>query len=145
MLTRTRTTALALAMILSVAGCASVTPPPETSVRTLLAFTHKSLGAVHDSLHPLYPNPFDRAAGDTAVTIEFDLDSLSRDIHLLIQNAVGEEVAGFNDSALAAGGYSGAWVPVNAYGERLKAGLYYVTLRSSRTIYSRLLDLQVND
>lgn len=134
---------IAFIILIALGSCTNEAPPDAQSLT--LHFTYKFARPDRDSLLPLHPNPYSRAAGDTAVTIEFMLRDTNRDAHVLIQNVVGDEVASFTDSVLAPGIYRGAWNPIAADGTPLQSGLYFVTLRSTTYINSRLLNLQDND
>ena len=132
-------------ILLLLVGCSNASGPAEGSLQSLINFSHKGIAPSHDSLHPLFPNPFNRAGGDTTIKIYFDLDSTSSSIHLLVQNALGDEIAGFTDSLLAPGYYSGEWNPIASNGTPLNAGLYFITLRANNFIYSRLVNIEENE
>jgi hypothetical protein len=103
-----------------------------------------------DSLYPLFPNPFSRAGGDTSITVQFSLKDTSSAI-VLIQNAIGDEIARFRDSTLPSGSYVGSWLPLQSDGSSLNSGFYFITLRVNDTIAhtsyinSRLLNILNND
>ena len=96
-----------------------------------------------DSLYPLFPNPFNRDAGDTSVVIQFAVGDTSRTI-ITIQNAVGEEVVRFEDDTLSPGQYRAPWQPLTSEREPLRAGLYFVSFRTEHFLVSRTLSIQVN-
>ena len=124
-------------------GCSSTSAPPEGSIR--LAFpSPKRIKPANDSLYPIFPNPFNRAGGDTSLVIQFDLRDSGTAI-LLFQNALGDEIAGYSDTTLAPGHYSGSWNPFASDGTPLNAGLYFVTLRTKNYIDSRLVNIEENE
>ncbi|HET6511387.1 MAG TPA: hypothetical protein VFH43_04300 [Candidatus Kapabacteria bacterium] len=96
-----------------------------------------------DSLYPLFPNPFNRDAGDDSINIQFSLEDTSRVI-ILIQNPVGEEVIRFEDETLSPGQYRAGWNPLSAEGEPLNSGIYFVTYRTDEYIVSRMLSILTN-
>lgn len=96
-----------------------------------------------DSLSPIFPNPFNRAAGDTAVIIEFTIQDSSKTL-VLIQNAIGDEVVRFEDDTLAPGQYRAGWQPLSSEREPLNSGIYFVTFRTEHYIVSRMLNIQSN-
>jgi hypothetical protein len=96
-----------------------------------------------DSLYPLFPNPFNRAAGDTAITIQFTIADTSRAI-VLIQNPIGEEVVRFEDDTLSPGQYRAGWQPLSSEREPLNSGIYFVTFRTDQYIVSRMFNIQTN-
>jgi hypothetical protein len=112
-------------------------------------FRIESSGSFPDSLAPLYPNPFNRIIGDSVINLYFTLKDTG-EVKIVIQNPIGDSVAIFRDSLLPTGSYSGSWQPVNASGNRLKAGLYFITIRiapddpNRNYINSRLLQIQSN-
>lgn len=97
-----------------------------------------------DSLYPIFPNPFNRVTGDTALTIRFALRD-SGTVIVLIQNAIGDAIAQYSDSSLVQGLYSTTWNPVASDGTRLNAGLYFVTLHTQNYINSRLVNIEENE
>ena len=113
-------------------------------------FRIQSSGSYPDSLAPVYPNPFNRTIGDSTVNLFFTLKDTG-EVKIVIQNPIGDSVAIFRDSVLPTGSYTGAWQPVNASGNRLKAGLYFITIRiapddvNRNYINSRLLQIQSNE
>jgi hypothetical protein len=127
-------------LLIAVLGC-STQPAPSNSIR--LEFAFKAQPA-NDSLFPIFPNPFNRVSGDTAVSIEFAIHDTSAAV-LLIQNALGNPVAEFSDSLLPAGTYSGWWDPRATDGTTLMSGIYFVTLQNRGFINSRLINLQENE
>jgi hypothetical protein len=102
-----------------------------------------------DSLAPVYPNPYNLVTGDTAVNIYFTMKDSAR-VVLLVQNPLGDSVAVFKDAWIGGGSFTGSWQPKNSAGERLKAGLYFVTLRiinggqDRDYINSELLSIEAN-
>ncbi len=124
-------------------GCTSTSSAPEGSIR-LNFVKGKQLPSLPDSLLPIFPNPFNRASGDTSLSVQFNIKQTTTAI-LLIQNALGDEIAGFSDTALAPGFYSGHWNPIGSDGARLNSGLYFVTLRTNSYIDSRLVNIQTNE
>ena len=98
---------------------------------------------MNDSLYPIFPNPYNRVAGDTALTIHFSLQDTGS-AQVVIQNALGDQVEIFSDSVLPSGYYTGSWNPLASDGTHLLSGLYFVTLRNGNFIYSRLVDIQEN-
>gem|GEM_PF-2432340 len=124
----------------STMGCSAPTAPTN-SLR--LNFAIKQGQPANDSLYPVYPNPFNRVAGDTSVAIAFALRD-SGSAQLVIQNALGDQVNIFSDSMLPAGYYNGWWNPLAPDGTRLRNGIYFITLRNGDFIFSRLVDVQEN-
>src|SRR5690242_5239130 len=96
-------------------GCSAPTAP-RSSVR--LNFSIKQGQPANDSLYPVYPNPFNRVAGDTSLAISFALRD-SGSAQLVIQNALGDQVDIFSDSTLPPGYYNGWWNPLASDGTRL--------------------------
>jgi hypothetical protein len=96
-----------------------------------------------DSLYPLYPNPFNRAAGDDSLNIRFTVEDSSR-VLILIQNPIGEEVIRFEDDSLPSGQYHAGWHPLASDGEPLNSGIYFVTFRTDRYVVSRMLNILAN-
>ncbi len=113
-------------------------------------FRIQSSGIFPDSLAPIYPNPFNHNIGDSAETINFTLKDTG-EVKIIIQNPLGDSVAIFRDSVLLPGSFTGAWEPVSSSGIRLRAGLYFITIRiapndpNRNYINSRLLQIQSND
>ena len=97
-----------------------------------------------DHLYPIYPNPFNRVVGDTALFIRFSLHDTGSAI-LLVQNAIGDAITEFRDSSLAPGVYGTHWQPLAHDGVRLHSGLYFVTLHTKNYINSRLVNIQENE
>ena len=91
-------------------------------------FHIESSGSFPDSLAPVFPNPFNRQTGDSVIHVFFTLKDTA-EVKIVIQNPIGDSIAVYRDSLLPSGSGSGAWQPLNAAGERLKAGLYFITLR----------------
>ncbi len=123
-------------------GCATEPTPQAASVR--LHFAFKQAQPANDSLYPIYPNPFNRVLGDTGIAIQFTLRD-SGSVALVIQNALGNQIALFSDSALAPGSYSGWWEPFATDGTTLTSGIYFITLNNGDFIDSRLVDIQENE
>ena len=73
------------------------------------------------------------------------------DVKIIIQNPIGDSVAIFRDSLLPPGSFTGSWSPVTSDGTRLRAGLYFITMRAApddpnrNYINSQLLDIISND
>ena len=113
-------------------------------------FRIQSSGSFPDSLAPIFPNPFNRQTGDSVINVFFTLKDTA-EVKIVIQNPIGDSIAVYRDSLLPAGSGSGAWQPVNAAGDRLKAGLYFITIRiapndpNRNYINSRLLQIESND
>jgi len=97
-----------------------------------------------DSLYPIFPNPFNRVTGDTAMTIRFALRD-SGAVIVLVQNAIGDAIAQYSDSSLTQGFYAATWNPLASDGTRLNAGLYFVTLHTQNYINSRLVNIEENE
>ncbi len=113
-------------------------------------FRIESSGSFPDSLAPVFPNPFNRQTGDTVINVFFSLKDTA-EVKIIIQNPIGDSIAVYRDSLLPPGTGSGAWQPLNAAGERLKAGLYFITIRiapndaARNYINSRLLQIESNE
>lgn len=122
-------------------GCSMDSAPVPTSVH--LHFTYKSAQPSNDSLYPIFPNPFNRVTGDTSLAIQFTLRD-SGAVALVIQNAIGNQIAVFSDSILPPGFYAGWWSPFASDGTPLMSGIYFVTLNNGDFINSRLVDIQEN-
>jgi hypothetical protein len=129
-------------LFLSIMGCS--TEPVQTGA-IALEFSYKQLRLTADSLYPVFPNPFTLASGDTGLCIQFAVADSTDAAELLVQNALGDPIAEFSDSALSPGIYTGWWNPISANGSALVSGIYFVTLQNGAFIYSRLVDLQEND
>lgn len=123
-----------------ISGCANPSAPI-TSLRA--NFTYKSGTVAQDTLYPIFPNPYNRAAGDTTLSITFALAD-SGSAQLVVQNALGDQINIFSDSLLAPGYYIGSWNPLASDGTRLLNGLYFITLRNGDFIFSRLVNIQEN-
>lgn len=114
------------------------------------SFHIESSGSYPDSLAPIYPNPFNRNIGDISDTIYFTLKDTA-DVKIIIQNPIGDSVAIFKDSLLPPGSFTGAWEPLASDGSRLRAGLYFITIRVAPNdpdrnyINSRLLQIESNE
>jgi hypothetical protein len=141
-----------LVLLLVVAGCVadggtgSALQPQRLGIRE--NFTHQPMvdageQPMPDSLYPLFPNPFNRDAGDDSVNLVFTLKDSSRVI-ILIQNPIGEEVVRFEDETLSPGQYRAGWHPLSAEREPLNSGIYFVTFRTDRYIVSRMLSILTN-
>jgi hypothetical protein len=134
---------LSVALLLSMfSGCTNSSQPSNGSIR--LSFAHKGSTPPGDSLYPIFPNPFNRTAGDTTITIRFALNDTGA-VAVLIQNVIGDEIAGYTDSLLPAGIYSGQWNPIASDGTPLISGLYFITLHAGNYINSRLVNIENND
>jgi hypothetical protein len=133
--------------LLSLCGCiaesdrAGSLQPERVSIRS--RFQIEAGENFHDSLYPLFPNPFNRAAGDTAITIQFTIGDTSRTL-VLIQNPLGEEVVRFEDDTLSPGQYRAGWQPLSSEREPLNSGIYFVTFRTDTYIVSRMFNIQTN-
>jgi len=127
--------------IIAVCGCA--TEPPQTGAISL-NFIYKNTQPSADSLYPVYPNPFNRGIGDTSLFLQFAVSD-SGAANLVIQNALGDEIVLFSDSALAPGLYSGYWNPLTSGGAALLSGIYFVTLNTGNFINSRLVYIEENE
>ena len=97
-----------------------------------------------DHLYPVYPNPFNRVTGDTALFMRFSLHDSGSAI-VLVQNAIGDAISEFNDSTLAPGVYTAHWDPLAHDGSRLHSGLYFISLHTKNYINSRLVNIQENE
>jgi hypothetical protein len=133
---------LLVAVGLGVIGCGTESQPDRKPIR--LTFGQKQGRPARDSLFAIYPNPFSSIAGDTNLAINFAMKDSGSAV-VLIQNVIGDEVAGFSDSLLPSGSYSGRWNPIASDGTPLQAGLYFVTLRLDTYIQSRLVSIQNSD
>ncbi len=129
-------------LLFTIAGC-STAPVQTGSIK--LQFAYKKLQPTVDSLYPIFPNPFNRASGDTGLCIEFAIADSVYPAELLIQNALGDPVAEFSDSAVSSGVYTGWWDPIAADGTPLMSGIYFVTVQNGAFINSRLVSLQENE
>ncbi|MDP4230285.1 MAG: hypothetical protein Q8916_07765 [Bacteroidota bacterium] len=113
-------------------------------------FRIQSSGSFPDSLAPVYPNPFNRTAGDSTINVFFTLKDTGN-VKIIIQNPIGDSIAIYRDSLLPSGSFTGSWQPLNAGGERLNAGLYFITIRiapddaNRNYINSRLFQIQSNE
>ncbi|MEI8133617.1 MAG: hypothetical protein WCH46_00905 [bacterium] len=143
-------------VLLGMSGCAefgadSSRHPASTMPKFIRnSFQFYGSGTLPDSLAPLYPNPYNRNAGDSNVTIFFTLSDTGT-VKIIIQNPLGDSVAIWRDSLLLPGSYIGTWNPITTEGVRLRSGLYFVTMRAApdvaerNYIDSRVLDIQSND
>jgi len=134
--------ALCAVVLVVGAGCSTDSSPTPSSVR--LEFAFKSAHPSNDSLYPIFPNPFNRVTGDTSLAIQFTIRD-SGSVALVIQNAIGNQIAVFSDSILPPGFYAGWWSPFATDGTPLQSGLYFVTLNNGNFINSRLVDIQENE
>lgn len=138
---------LALALMFLIAGCVaesgSSLPLHADRVSIRARFMVEAGEAQPDSLFPLYPNPFNRDAGDDSVNIHFTIEDTSKVI-ILIQNPIGEEVVRFEDDTLSPGQYRAGWRPLSSEREPLNSGIYFVTFRTDRYIVSRMLNILTN-
>ncbi len=138
---------LLLTLVLVIAGCVveADIPQPLQAERVSIRkhFLVEAGETQIDSLLPLFPNPFNRDAGDDSVNIQFSLEDTSRVI-ILIQNPVGEEVIRFEDDTLSPGQYRAGWHPLSSDGEPLNSGIYFVTYRTEDYIVSRMLNILTN-
>ncbi len=133
---------LYIAILFVLAGCSTEPVPQSSSIK--LHFGYKYMQPAHDSLYPIYPNPFSRASGDTTFTIRFALkDTITTTV--IVQNVLGDAVASFSDSLLLPGFYTGSWNPFASDGTPLNSGFYFVTLRAGDFINSRLVFIQENE
>jgi hypothetical protein len=130
-----------LFFLIFVCGCS--TEPPQMGA-ILVNFTYKNTQPSADSLYPVYPNPFNRATGDTSIFLQFAVSD-SGAVNLVIQNALGDEIVLFSDSALSPGFYSGYWNPLTSGGSSLISGIYFVTLNDGDFINSRLVYIEENE
>ena len=150
-------TLAALWSLLNILSCSNSQAPEQSiqaqetarySIRK--TFHIESSNAFPDSLAPIYPNPYNHNIGDSAETINFTLKDTG-EVKIIIQNPIGDSVAIFRDSVLLPGSFTGFWEPVLANGARLRAGLYFITIRiapndpNRNYIDSRLLQIQSND
>jgi hypothetical protein len=114
------------------------------------SFSIEGSGSFPDSLSPIFPNPYNHNAGDSTVALHFTLRD-SGNVKIIIQNPLGDSVAIFKDEMLAPGNFTGFWDPKTTDGTRLKAGLYFITIRiapddpNRNYINSKLLDIESND
>jgi hypothetical protein len=131
-----------LAFAAVIIGCESQSPFSQND----LTFTHfKGVpDTSSDYLYPVYPNPFNRVTGDTALFIRFSLHDSGSAI-VLVQNVIGDAISEYNDSASAPGIYTAHWDPRAQDGTRLKSGLYFITLHTKNYINSRLVNIQENE
>ena len=138
-------------------GCSGISSAPENlhvsetsrySIRN--NFHIESVGNYSDSLAAIYPNPYNHTSGDTSVALYFTLQDTG-EVKIIIQNPIGDSVAIFRDSLLPPGSFSGFWTPVTSNGTRLRAGLYFITMRVApddprrNYINSQLLDILSNE
>ena len=130
----------AIVLLWAIAGCANPSAPI-TSLRA--SFSHKAGTIAQDTLYPIFPNPYNRSVGDTALSISFALAD-SGAAQVVVQNALGDQITIFSDSLLAPGYYIGSWNPLASDGTRLLNGLYFITLRNGDFIFSRLVNIQEN-
>lgn len=133
---------LVLLLVVVAGGCESQSPISQND----LNFTpFKSLpDTSQDFLYPVYPNPFNRVTGDTTLFIRFSLHDTGSAI-VLVQNAIGDAITEYNDTALEPGVYISHWNPLAHDGTRLNSGLYFITLHTKNYINSRLVNIQENE
>jgi len=131
-------------LVLFFVSCTTDTVQPTGSIRMSFQWRGKGASAAKDSLFPVYPNPFNRGAGDTSLGIQFAMKD-SGAATVLIQNFLGDAVAGFSDSSLAPGNYLGFWNPRASDGALLASGLYFVTLHVGEFVTSRLVNIEENE
>lgn len=142
-----------IGVIGGILGCSSIQAPvqnlyvSETSHFSIHKnFRTQSSNTFPDSLAPFFPNPYNHNIGDSSVTLTFTTKDTG-EVKIIIQNPLGDSVVIYQDSNLLPGFYTGFWNPVSKSGTRLRAGLYFITMRSAPNtyIYSRVLDIQSND
>ena len=136
--------ALQLALVVFavvIIGCESQSP---ISQNDLIFQRFKGPDTSADYLYPVYPNPFNRVTGDTALFIRFSLHDSGSAI-VLVQNVIGDAISEYSDSTLGAGVYTAHWNPLSTDGTRLKSGLYFITLHTKNYINSRLVNIQENE
>ena len=63
-----------LFLLIGVSGCS--TEPLQTG-SILRNFSYKNTQPTSDSLYPVYPNPFNRATGDTSLFLQFAVSDTS--------------------------------------------------------------------
>ena len=132
--------AMSIVAALFIGSCSTSTAP---TVPIVAHFAFKTGEPANDSLYPIFPNPFNRVAGDTALTIQFSLQDTGS-AQVVVQNALGDQVEIFSDSSLPSGYYTGSWNPLASDGTHLLSGLYFITPRNGNFIYSRLVNIQEN-
>lgn len=130
-----------LIVFFALASCTTDVPVAQNQISRPLG---KGSSPAADSLYPIFPNPFNRVTGDTALTIRFALRD-SGAVIVLVQNAIGDAITQYSDSSLTPGLYSTTWNPVASDGTRLNAGLYFVTLHTQNYINSRLVNIEENE
>ena len=136
-------------MIATLSSC-STTEDTKPSIKPVVKsikgnFHVQGSNSFPDSLAPVYPNPFNSNLGDSAIHVLFTLNDTAG-VKLIIQNPLGDSVAVFKDSVIGPGIYDGYWAPINAEGERLGEGIYFITLRIFERDYinSRLFFIEAN-
>jgi len=144
------------ALGIGIPACSNISAPkPGTHVATSYLsirknFLIESSNTYPDSLAPIYPNPFNRNTGDSSVALFFSIKDTG-EVKIIIQNPIGDSVVIYQDSILLPGTYTGHWDPIATDGTRLRAGLYFITMRAAPNdpnrnyIDSRLLDIQSNE
>jgi hypothetical protein len=135
---------LLLFTLVTFCSCTTDSIQPTGSIRIAFQWSGKGAPSAKDSLFPVYPNPFNRGAGDTSLGIQFAMKD-SGTATVLIQNFLGDAVAGFTDSLLAPGNYLGFWNPRASDGALLTSGLYFVTLHVGEFVTSRLVNIEENE
>ena len=130
-------------LFLAIAAFGCSTEPLQTGP-ILLNFNYKNTQPAADSLYPVYPNPFNRAGGDTSLFLQFTVTDTSA-VDLIVQNALGDAVVLFSDSLLVPGDYNGYWNPLASDGTSLMSGIYFVTLQAGDFINSRLVYIEENE
>ena len=148
---------LLFTMVIFAVACSD--PPVPSTDLNISGTSHYSIrshfrigssGTFPDSLAPLFPNPFNRTAGDSVITIRFTLKDTAN-VKILVQNPIGDSIAVFRDSLLPPGVFTGFWNPVTVNGIRLHDGLYFITMRAAPNnpdrnyINSRLLQIESNE
>jgi hypothetical protein len=79
------------------------------------------------SLHPNYPNPF-----NPSTTLRFDIEK-SAMTEISIYNVLGQKVITLVSEELSPGTYSTSWNGLNAQGNSVASGVYYVRMASHQT------------
>ena len=79
------------------------------------------------SLHPNYPNPF-----NPSTTLRFDIEK-SAMTEISIYNVLGQKVITLVSEELSPGTYSTTWNGLNAQGNPVASGIYYVRMASHQT------------
>jgi aminopeptidase N len=79
------------------------------------------------ALEPVYPNPF--VAGPKPLLANFSL-SRNENTRLIVFNVIGQEVATLLADRLASGNYTQPWDGLQANGEPVPSGIYFVRLQT---------------